>query len=282
MMKIGAVSLGWSGTKLPQVFDELAAMGGTVIEINGNSQRHHDIGLDARTIPQILTWAKHSGLTIGSLSGYCDFALSTAMDAGAEAALDAEIARLMATCRAASEMQVPVVRTFVGDVKPGITFAGARRGIVAALRKASALANVLGVTLGIENHGRLVNDGPTLVELVREVGAPNLGFTIDTGNFAWAGHDAAQVRADFEAIVPLIVNVHIKDGKWTDDGFEFVPAGEGELPLGWLLSSLKARGYEGPIYSEYEGGEAFREGTRRSIAYLSRAIAELDSARADA
>ncbi len=171
MMKIGAVSLGWSGTKLPQVFDELAAMGGTVIEINGNSQRHHDIGLDARTIPQILTWAKHSGLTIGSLGGYCDFALSTATDAGAEAALDAEIARLMTTCRAASEMQVPVVRTFVGDVKPGITFAGARRGIVAALRKASALASVLGVTLGIENHGRLVNDGPALVELVREVGA---------------------------------------------------------------------------------------------------------------
>ena len=265
---VGAVSLGWSGTRLPQVFEELAAMGGTVIEINGNAQRHHDIAFDSATIPQILTWARRTGLTIGSLSGYCDFAITHAMDATAEAALDAEIARLMATCRAASEMEVPIVRTFVGDVKPGITLEGARRGIVAALRKASALAAVLGVTLGIENHGRLINDGLKLVALVQEVGASNLGFTLDTGNFAWAGHNADQVRADLEAVLPHVVNVHIKDGKWTDDGFVFVPAGEGDLPLKWLLSRLGAQGYDGPIYSEYEGGEEFREGTRRSIAYL--------------
>lgn len=268
MTHIGAVSLGWSGTRLPQLFEELAAMGGTVIEINGNAQRHHDIALDSTTIPQILTWAKRSGLTIGSLSGYCDFALTHALDTTAEPALDAEITRLMTTCRAASEMEVPIVRAFVGDVKPGITLDGARRAIVAALRKASALAAVLGVTLGIENHGHLINDGPALVELVQEVGAPNLGFTLDTGNFAWAGHDAGQVRLDFEAVLPHVVNVHIKDGKWTNDGFVFVPAGEGDLPLTWLLSRLEAQGYDGPIYSEYEGGEAFREGTRRSITYL--------------
>jgi sugar phosphate isomerase/epimerase len=268
MTEIGAVSLGWSGTRLPQVFEDLAAMGGTVIEINGNAQRHHDIALDSTTIPQIQTWAKQSGLTVGSLSGYCDFAITHALDATAEAALDTEIARLMTTCRAASEMGVPVVRTFVGDVKPGITLGGARRAIVAALRKASALAAILGVTLGIENHGHLINDGPALVDLVHEVGAPNLGFTIDTGNFAWAGHNAEQVRADFEAVLPHIVNVHIKDGTWTGDGFVFVPAGEGDLPLAWLLSQLKAQGYAGPVYSEYEGGEEFRDATRRSIAYL--------------
>jgi sugar phosphate isomerase/epimerase len=253
---------------LPQVFEELATMGGTVIEINGNAQRHHDIALDSSTIPQILTWAKQSGLTIRSLSGYCDFAITHALDANAEVALDAEVARLMATCRAASEMEVPIVRTFVGDVKPGITLEGTRRGIVAALRKASALAAVLGVTLGIENHGRLINDGPALVALVQEVGASNLGFTLDTGNFAWAGHGPDEVRADLEAVLPHVVSVHVKDGKWTDQGFVFVPAGEGDLPLAWLLARLRTQGYDGPVYSEYEGGESFREGTRRSIAFL--------------
>ena len=34
-MKIGAVSLGWAGQPLPQVMDEIAAMGGECIEING-------------------------------------------------------------------------------------------------------------------------------------------------------------------------------------------------------------------------------------------------------
>ena len=269
---VGAVSLGWSGTPLPEVFSELAAMGGTCVEVNGNSERHHGIALNAGTAHQILEWANNAGLTIRSLSGYCDFALTD------EEALETEIARLMATCRAASEMQVPVVRTFVGDVKPGMTLASVRRPMIAALRKSCALAGVLGVTLGIENHGRLINDGPALAALVDEVGVDNLGFTIDTGNFAWAGHDATQVRADFQAVLPRAVSVHIKDGVWIEGGFEFVPAGAGDLEIDWLIGQLKARAYEGPLYSEYEGTTDFRQSTRRSIAYLKETVDRIQPA----
>lgn len=265
-MKIGAVSLGWSGTPLPRVFEQLAAMGGACVEINGNTERHHGIVLDRATIPQVQRWAADAGLTIGSLSGYCDFALRDAD------ALDAEIERLLATCRAAAELGAPVVRAFSGDVKPGVTLDVVRPNIIAAFRKAARATESLGVTLGIENHGRLINDGPALAALVEEVGAPNLGFTIDTGNFAWAGHNAAQVRADFAAVLPRIVNVHIKDGVWTDAGFNFVPAGEGELPLAWLLQELAGRGYNGMVCSEFEGAGDFVEGTRRSVAYLKQVV----------
>ena len=47
-MKIGAVSLGWSGQPLPQVMDEIAAMGGECIEINGRSGLHAGLTLDCR------------------------------------------------------------------------------------------------------------------------------------------------------------------------------------------------------------------------------------------
>lgn len=261
-MMIGAVSLGWSGTPLPKVFEELAAMGGECVEINGNAARHHGIMLDGETIPSVRAWAADAGLTIAALSGYCDLAQTDAT------ALDAEVERLLVTCRAAAEMAVPVVRAFVGDVKPGITWAQVRPHVIEALRRAAREAASLGVTLGIENHGRLVNDGPALAALVAEVDARNLGFTLDTGNFAWAGHDAAQVRADYEAVLPRVVNVHVKDGVWTDTGFTFVPAGEGDLPLAWLLAQLEARGYAGCVQSEYEGEGAFHDGTRRSIQYL--------------
>lgn len=269
MMKVGAVSLGWSGVALPAIFEQLAEMGGECIEINGNTQRHHGVTLDSATIPQVQQWAADAGLTIGSISGYCDFAQADA------AALDAEIERLLVSCRVAAEMEVPVVRAFVGDVKPGVTLPAVRDNIVAAFRQACAQAAALGVTLGIENHGRLINDGPALAAMVKDVGAPNLGFTIDTGNFAWAGHDAAQVRADFAAVLPYIVNVHIKDGVWTEGGFPFVPAGEGELPLIWLLEQLAERGYQGMVSSEFEGAGDFVEGTRRSIAYLKRIVSNL-------
>jgi len=131
------------------------------------------------------------------------------------------------------------------------------------------------VTLGIENHGRLINDGPALVRLVDEIGADNLGFTIDTGNFAWAGHNPAQVRADFEAVAPRAVNVHIKDGVWTDGDFTFVTAGEGDLPLAWLIETLVTGGYNKTICSEYEGTGDFTECTAKSIAYLKATLKQV-------
>jgi sugar phosphate isomerase/epimerase len=269
-MDVGAVSLGWSGTPLSEVFEQIAAIGGECVEVNGNAQRHHDVDLQAPTAPrQVLTWADDAGVAVRSLSGYCDFA-QTDTEALAE-----EVTRLLRYCRAASRMNVPVVRAFVGDVKPGITLPDVRDNIVAAFKDASQEAKLMDITLGIENHGHLINDGPALAALVDEVGADNLGFTVDTGNFAWAGHDLDEVRADFAAVLPRIVNVHVKDGKWIGEGFVFVPAGEGELPLRWLLEALAARSYAGPVYSEYEGSGNVVEGTRRSIDYLKGEIASL-------
>jgi len=268
MIHIGAVSLGWSGHTLPEVFAQLSEMGGTCIEINGNTEQHHSLLLNETTIPQVKAWAGEAGLTINSLSGYCDFAQTDAKT------LATQIERLLVTCRVAAAMGIPVVRAFTGDVKPGITLAAVRANIIAAFRDACAEAADLGVTLGIENHGRLINDGPALVQLVDEVGADNLGFTIDTGNFAWAGHNLAQVRADFEAVVPRAVNVHIKDGVWTGSDFTFVTAGEGDLPLAWLIETLVAGGYNRTICSEYEGPADFAECTAKSITYLKTTLAQ--------
>jgi sugar phosphate isomerase/epimerase len=265
---VGAVSLGWSGSSLPEVFAQVAAMGGACVEINGNTERHHGIKLTAETISQVKDWAGAAGLVIPSLSGYCDFAQTDAD------ALQVEIERLLVTVRAASKMWVPIVRAFTGDVKPGITLADVRDNIIAAFRAACDEAAALNVTLGIENHGRLINDGPALAALVDDIGADNLGFTIDTGNFAWAGHGPDQVRDDFAAVLPRVVNVHIKDGIWADDGFKFVPAGEGELPLVWLIEALEAQGYEGSICSEFEGEGDFVGGTAASIVFLKETLGQ--------
>jgi sugar phosphate isomerase/epimerase len=259
--------LGWHGTPLRDVFAQIAEMGGSCVEINGNAERHHGIALTSEKTPHIRRWAEETGLTIGSVSGYCDFAQTEAP------ALEAEIERLMGSCRAASSLGAPIVRAFTGDVKPGIDYRMVRPHIVDAFKEATEKAAELGVSLGIENHGRLVNDGPALAALIEEVGADNLGITLDTGNFAWAGHGPDQVRRDIEAVLPHIVNVHVKDGVWTGEGFDFVPAGEGDLPLAWLIEALIRRGYEGPIYSEYEGAGDFIAGTRLSIVYLKQTLA---------
>jgi sugar phosphate isomerase/epimerase len=271
-MKIGAVSLGWSGQPLPQVMDEIAATGGECIEINGRPGLHAGLILDDRTAAQVRGWAASSGVQISAVSGYCDFAQTD------QAALAREVERLMVACRAANALGVGVVRAFSGDVKPGLTLDVVWPWLVAGMQEAARQAEPLGVTLAIENHGRLLNDGPTLGRLIREVGASNVGVTLDTGNFAWAGHGPSQVQADFEAVLPHIVSVHVKDGVWRKAAasavggapavFEFVPAGSGQLPLADWLKALAGRGYKGAVCSEYEGGGDFGEGTRASLAYL--------------
>jgi sugar phosphate isomerase/epimerase len=267
-MKIGAVSLGWTGQPLPQVMDEIAAMGGECIEINGRPGLHAGLILDEGSAAQVRGWAAAAGLSISAVSGYCDFAQAD------QAALAREVERLMVACRAASALGVGVVRTFSGDLKPGLTLDAAWPWLVAGMQQAARQAEPLGVTLAIENHGRLLNDGPALARLIREVGASNVGVTLDTGNFAWAGHGPSQVQADFEAVLPHIASVHVKDGIWQAAAgsapavFEFVPAGDGQLPLAHWLKALTDRGYQGAVCSELEGAGDFRDGTRASIAYL--------------
>ncbi len=263
-MQIGAVSLGFSGTTLPQVFEAIAEMGGTCVEVNSCTEEHHGIALTPETVPQIKQWADDYGLTIGSFSGYGDF---TKTDANS---LDAEVERLLATCRIAATMGVPVVRAVVGD--SDAHFADLRSQVVSAFQQCAVQVERLGVKLGIENHGHLVNDGSLLASLVEEVDHPNVGLTLDTGNFAWAGHDAAQVQEDFEAVLPHVVNLHIKDGIWKDGHFPFVPAGDGELAICDVIRRLHQVGYQEMVYSEYEGTGDFHDGTRRSIAFLRQCV----------
>lgn len=259
---IGAVSLGWAGVALPQLFDELAAMGGQCLELNSTPGLHAGLTLDGPACRQVRQWAASAGIRISGVSGYNDFAQDDPQ------AVTAEVERLLQACRVAAELGAGIVRAFPGDARPGVALDDVWPAIVEGFRRAARLAEPLGVILAIENHGLLLNDGALLARLVREIGAPGVGLTLDTGNFCWAGHDLALAEADFAAALPHAVNVHIKDGVWEKERFEFVPAGQGELPLAGWLGRLAARGYEGAICSEFEGSGPFLEGTRQSIAYL--------------
>lgn len=265
-MKVGAVSLGWGDKPLARVFEDIRAIGGECLELNSRPGLHAGLVLEPDTIPQVRDWAAMAGVQISGIGGYNDFAQ------GDPDALQLEVERLLAACRLASELGVRIVRAFAGDARPGLSLTAAWPALVTGFQRVARLAEPLGVTLAIENHGHLLNDGPMLARLVQEVGASNVGLTLDSGNFCWAGHSLEQAQADFDSALPYTVNVHIKDGVWRENRFEFVPAGEGDLPLNNWLAALANRGYQGAVCSEFEGTGDFMEGTRRSIRYLSSLI----------
>jgi sugar phosphate isomerase/epimerase len=247
---------------LPEVFARLREAGADCVEVNLRPGNHDGLVLTPEQGPRVRQWAADAGLEIVSVSGINDFAVQ------GDEAIQTEIDRLVTACRIAAALEAGIVRAFVGDAKPGLTFDDVRPAVVAAFHRVLRETESLGVTLAIENHGRLLNDGPILADLVREIDSPHVRLTIDSGNFAWAGHGPEQVERDFAAMVPQTVNLHVKDGVWENGGFTFVPAGDGNLPLADLIAQLIARGYEGPLHSEYEGAGDVMAGTARSIAYL--------------
>lgn len=262
MNAVGATSLGWGATALPRIFTELAELGGRCVELNNRPGQHDDLAITGPAVGRVRRWAAEAGIAITSIAGYNDFA------APSGAALAAEVDRLLASCRLAAELGVAVVRSFVGEPRPGRTVTGMWPSIVGAFQDAAGRAGALGVTLAIENHGRLLNDGPALARLVGDIGASNVGCTLDTGNFSWAGHDLQDTWRDFDAVLPLAVNVHVKDVRWVAGAPTFVPAGTGEIGVATVLERLRAVGYTGAILSEYEGAPPFADGTAASIRFL--------------
>ena len=91
---------------------------------------------------------------------------------------------------------------------------------------------------------------------------------MDTGNFAWDGHDQEQICRDLEAALPKAVNVHFKDVVWVGDGTRFVADGTGSIGISELMRKLDGQAYSGLVRSDYEGSDPHLEGTRHSIGFL--------------
>lgn len=99
------------------------------------------------------------------------------------------------------------------------------------------------------------------------------------GNFAYSDEDVAQ---GYELLKEYIVHVHCKDRGQEEKyqaaeregrrrhcrGLACVPAGGGYLPIGELVTRLKAQGYDGYLAIEHFDAPDQMEYIRRSADYL--------------
>jgi sugar phosphate isomerase/epimerase len=261
-MKIGVTSFGMVGKPLVEALDLMVDVGAEATELNGRPGVHPGLIWEAGDVTKVKGMLAERGIVATSLGSYNDFAQ---LDADA---LEAEIAGLVTYCQRAADLGIPVVRAFGADTREGYTLANFRESIFKGFEEAIRRSEGLGVVIGIENHGLMTNDGDFMREIIDRVDSPRLGVTLDTGNFAWAGHDLATVGRFFDDLLPRIFSLHIKDGVYEEDGFEFVPAGRGVMPLPKLLADLEASEFDAGVISEYEGRATYEDGTRESVAYL--------------
>ncbi len=262
MVQIGMVTLGMGAAPLSEVLEVAVATGSEVMELNGRPTVHQNLWAEPIDYTAIQAQIGASGVAVSSLGGYWNPAQLS------DEALAEEVEQFVGYCTVAREMGIPVVRAFAGDVMEGYTLDDFYPRIVAGFKAVTERVANWGITVGIENHGRLINDGDRLKDLFDDVASPVLGMTIDTGNFCWAGHSLETAHRYFDVLAPYTVNVHVKDGRFEDGEWVLYPVGRGDIDLPGLFDRLDEEGYDGPIVSEYEGKCDFRLSTLESVAYL--------------
>ncbi|MVP02032.1 sugar phosphate isomerase/epimerase family protein [Paenibacillus lutrae] len=216
-------------------------------------------------IPQVLEYVRQSGITITSYAVGNDLVKSTAEER-------AEALRVITDgIHVAQQLGTSVVRVFSGNLSDAYTFDRALDWIVEGLREAARAAEQNGITLCLENHGKLAGKGDQVLAILERVNSPALKATFDTGNFLLVDENPLHA---LDVLLPSIGHVHIKDFEETADGrykalsgkaYEGVFAGEGQVHLPVILAKLQEAGYPGAFVLEYEGLGDEAEGIRRSI-----------------
>lgn len=177
----------------------------------------------------------------------------------------------------AVEFGAKVVRVFAGNENEGISFDQAFGWITDGLKEAAHYAVESGVTLALENHGKLAGRSDQVRAILESVNSPGLRANPDTGNFLLVHqppHEAVAALADVAAMV------HFKDFRLEPDdyaGFAYTSLqglkfagtadGEGDVALLDCAVSLIKAGFNGWLNIEYEAEEIPFHGVARSVAY---------------
>jgi sugar phosphate isomerase/epimerase len=105
----------------------------------------------------------------------------------------------------------------------------------------------LGMRIGVENMPRGVYPGSRMADLaaiVRRIGHPNLGLTLDTGH----ARISADVTTETLSAEGLLISTHVHENDGRADSHR--PPGEGSIDWRGWFETLDRIGYEGPIMLE--------------------------------
>ena len=157
---------------------------------------------------------------------------------------DEQIAHVKKWIDNAAHMGAPHVRVFAGGAN-GQSLKQAQSLCVEALEEVGEYAGKKGVFLGIENHGGIVAEAGSLLEIVRATQSEWVGINLDTGNF-----HTDDVYNDIARCVPYTVNVQLKVQVKSRGAKQKSPT-----DVDRLVKILRDGGYQGFVVLEYEAKE---------------------------
>lgn len=209
---------------------------------------------------------REKGLGVGYIVGN-DFAVASAE------ARQKEMDKVKLGIDQAKKLGASVVRIFAGNAKEGINYNIARPWILQCLKDVASYAGKYGITLALENHGRLAGKAEQILDFIHSVDSPYLKANIDTGNFLGVGEDPV---ASIKKLAPYASLVHVKDVKKAGEkSYMSCIVGEGIVDFKAIFTELKKVGYDGYLSLEYEAQEDNKIGVERSIKHIKKILQEI-------
>jgi sugar phosphate isomerase/epimerase len=142
------------------------------------------------------------------------------------------------------------------------------------LAQAADLAATAGLTLSIENAGKMCHTDDELLRCLDLARRPNLRLTFDGGNFVLARCESHRAA---ERLAPYVTHVHVKTfvpaPGHTPWPFRYCPVGQGLVDYRRIRDTMRQAGFDGCMSFEPEGG--FDSDWEQSLRVLTTIVNEV-------
>lgn len=157
-------------------------------------------------------------------------------------------AQICRTFELAADLNCPLVKTFGGELPVDRQREEVFDYMSESVWRLANRASDEGVTLAMETHDGFCL-GSDLAQLLARVDHPRFAALWDVHHPYRMGEAPEETN---RLIGDRVVHAHIKDAVQVDGTWQFVPLGEGELPVQAMLSHLMARNFTGYVAVDWE------------------------------
>ncbi len=171
------------------------------------------------------------GLQIPCIDMLCDI--------GAPAKTDVAIEEFLKCISIASSLNIPYIRV---KAEMAVDSDAAKAAVITFTKKVLPVATDKKITILLETSG-LFSSSQELRDTLDIFASDNLGALWNMSAAYFEGGESAENI--IKNLGAYIKHVHINDAEKTADGVEFCLIGEGELPIGDMMLSLRSVNYDG-------------------------------------
>jgi sugar phosphate isomerase/epimerase len=272
---------------LEQSIDAAAELGYAGVELMGKRPHLSPLDYSLDDCRRLADRARDRGVAVAAIAGYTDFGASPA---AAEVPFgEMQIAYVGELARRAAVLDCRLVRVFTSYETEGGSFLAQWRQTVESIRACCDRAAEFGVAIGVQNHHDLGVDTKAYIELLAEVGRPNVSPMYDCWSPYLRGEDVAGGAAQLASRMPFTTAADylvLPRWQYRPDAVNYaarqppaalaVPMGEGELPYRAFFSALRSGGFDGwvsyEMCSPLRGGgslDNLKACARKFLAYMA-------------